>query len=76
MDDVQLETSQDATSSRSRSTTITSSDSAAILSNQPVKGPPIFLGGRAGAGSAAFEGAGGGGGGGANDTEGSFPEKP
>ena len=44
MDDVQLETSQDATSSRSRSTTITSSDSAAILSNQPVKGPSALQG--------------------------------
>ncbi|KAL8734719.1 MAG: hypothetical protein Q9181_003108 [Wetmoreana brouardii] len=44
MDDVQLENSQDAASSRSRSTTITSSDSAANMSNQPPKPPPRLQG--------------------------------
>ncbi|KAL8657923.1 MAG: hypothetical protein Q9226_001448 [Calogaya cf. arnoldii] len=44
MDDVQLENLHDATSSRSRSTTITSSDSAAIPSNQTLKPPPAIQG--------------------------------
>ncbi|KAL8768168.1 MAG: hypothetical protein Q9209_005559 [Squamulea sp. 1 TL-2023] len=44
MDDVQLENSQDETSSRSRSTTITSSDSTAHPSNQPLKPPPAMQG--------------------------------
>ncbi|KAL8666429.1 MAG: hypothetical protein Q9202_001452 [Teloschistes flavicans] len=44
MDDVQLENSQDANSSRSRSTTITSNDSAAVVSNQPPKPPPRMKG--------------------------------
>ncbi|KAL8708511.1 MAG: hypothetical protein Q9225_007588 [Loekoesia sp. 1 TL-2023] len=44
MDDVQLEASQDATSSRSRSTTITSNDSAANPTSQPPKIPPRMQG--------------------------------
>ncbi|CAL8580392.1 hypothetical protein XPA_006120 [Xanthoria parietina] len=44
MDDVQLENSHDAASSRSRSTTITSSDSAANPSNQALKPPPAIQG--------------------------------
>ncbi|KAL9037767.1 MAG: hypothetical protein Q9180_003538 [Flavoplaca navasiana] len=44
MDDVQLEYSHDATSSRSRSTTITSSDSAANTSSQTLKPPPALQG--------------------------------
>ncbi|KAL8736429.1 MAG: hypothetical protein Q9166_000221 [cf. Caloplaca sp. 2 TL-2023] len=44
MDDVQLENSQDATSSRSRSTTVTSSDSTANPPSQPLKPPPGMQG--------------------------------
>lgn len=44
MDDVQLENSQDAASSRSRSTTITSNDSAANLPPRPPKPPPRMQG--------------------------------
>ncbi|KAL8687680.1 MAG: hypothetical protein Q9218_006213 [Villophora microphyllina] len=44
MDDVQLEPSQDASSSRSRSTTITSNDSAVNTSSQPPKPPPRMKG--------------------------------
>ncbi|KAI4100449.1 MAG: hypothetical protein L6R37_005484 [Teloschistes peruensis] len=44
LDDVQLATPQDANSSRSRSTTITSNDSAAITASQPPKPPPRMKG--------------------------------
>ncbi|KAL8815881.1 MAG: hypothetical protein Q9223_005035 [Gallowayella weberi] len=44
MDDVQLENSQDATSSRTRSTTITSSESATNLSTHQLKPPPEMQG--------------------------------
>lgn len=44
MDDVQLENPHDAASSRSRSTTITSNDSAANVTVQPPKPPPRMQG--------------------------------
>ncbi|KAL8901694.1 MAG: hypothetical protein Q9207_005063 [Kuettlingeria erythrocarpa] len=44
MDDVQLENSHDAASSRSRSTTITSNDSVANMPLQPPKAPPRMQG--------------------------------
>ncbi|KAI4203253.1 MAG: hypothetical protein LQ350_001950 [Teloschistes chrysophthalmus] len=44
MDDVQLEIPQAASSSRSRSTTITSNDSAAVTPSQPPKPPPRMKG--------------------------------
>ncbi|KAL8935083.1 MAG: hypothetical protein Q9211_004895, partial [Gyalolechia sp. 1 TL-2023] len=44
MDDIQLENSQDAASSRSRSTTITSNDSTANVPSHPPKPPPRMQG--------------------------------